>query len=592
MAGRLRTLLFWSVRSACGAPEIAEASLPERGAYVDEEFASALRPLGFRPARWTSALVATMQRAALREGRDRRYVSLRGSLADLAASKSAFERLLWQQELQGILVIDCRDEHRLAVSRLLAHEDAPWIDEPPARGGQEICDDVLLRLRKGELLVLHRCTHEKFAIEMPAGVGPHRVLAAAARELGLVHGNKASLLRKRLDAATRRARASVPVFAAARSFASLSVATPAAWDLAFWDTTAIPEGARDLRQLQDVRVTGSSGTTGGAQRVHLLERALARERLGAETPIWNRAGAWRLGIVNRATNAFVVPSDFDRYRAVRKGRELKTTPGANPTLVPAHRFRRVADALRKFDPTALAGDAQFLVGLAPYLSRRDLPSLRQLILSNHASWEFQRRMLAAHFGVLPTILYHSGETGTIATSCRHGTWHMLETYAHYETFARGRPTAAGEEGLLVGTVFDARIRPLLRYALGDIVRLHATSSCPCGARGRTVTLDGRAAFTFRDGRGGWVSPARVDRALARTRGVRYMQVAREERELVLRFVGSPAANIPIEQFADLVGLRVRAERIRSLPTLSVGGKLALFDVKPEDARPVEHFLGT
>lgn len=579
------TVVVWSLRDE--APGVVSWTTRGAGAVVDAELVAGLVARGFLATKRRSALAASLHELARREGRDVRILDLCGAARDLRSRLPQIERLLFSQERSGVFVVHGEGSSHAKARRALrgycSKRGASWttaaaVEHARWPGNAGLCNNLLWRKKGDEIIVLHRCTHEQFGVRHAPPAQPAALIGGARELMGLDHPLGSDFVQQRLKETLARARRTVPVFRGARSFHTLPVATPGAWAEQFWETTSIPARQRTFEDRPDLHVKSSSGTSLGTQRTHVVELAVAEDRYAAETSMWERVSPWRVAIVNRPTNLFPVDASYDKYRSLRKTKELRATPGANPTEVRAHRWKLLAGAIEAQDPTALGGDAQYLVGLSRYLSKSHLPALRQVILSNHASWSFQRRDLEQHFGVELKALYHAGETSMIGASCRHGKWHLLETYAHYEVFASGRPVGPGERGLLVVTLFDSHVRPLLRYALGDIVRLEERA-CPCGRPGRTVLLDGRAAFTFRDGRGRWVTPRQVDAALRPTRGVQHLAVRREPSSVILRFIGAPDAVIPAAHLAEALALPVRIERVDSLPLASSGGKLELFSVQ-------------
>ncbi|APR88359.1 CapK protein, putative [Minicystis rosea] len=583
------TVVVWSLRD--GAPTVASWATRGAGAVSDAELASGLIHRGFAGTKKRSSLVMALHDLAHGEGRDVRVLDLSGTLRDLRARLGQMERLLFSQERSLVLVVRGEGAPYARARRVLrawsSKRGTAFTRAAGVKPG--LCSNLLWRVEREEIIVLHRCTHERFGVPHAPPVAPTARIAEAGAAMGLDHPPGHDFVEQRIAETFERARRTVPVFRDAQSFDGLSVATPEAWAARFWDTTSIPADQRALGDRPDLRVSASSGTSIGAQRAHVVEDAVAADRYAAETSLWERVNPWRVAIVNRPTNLFPVDIFYDRYRSKRQAKDLRATPGANPTDIREHRWKRLAGAIAAYNPTALAGDAQYLVGLSQHLSKSDLPALRQLILSNHASWSFQKRDLGQCFGVEPTALYHAGETATIAVSCRHQRWHLLETHAHYEVFARGRPVGPGERGLLVATMFDSHVRPLLRYALGDIVTL-SEQACPCGRPGRTVSLEGRAAFSFRDGRGQWVTPRQVDTALLPTRGVHHLSVRRETSGVVLEMIGTPDAVVPAGALADMLGLPVRVERASVLPLAARGGKLTLFSVPAGESLSEDAFV--
>lgn len=77
--------------------------------------------------------------------------------------------------------------------------------------------------------------------------------------------------------------------------------------------------------------------------------------------------------------------------------------------------------------------------------------------------------------------YAATETASIASTCRHGGWHLYEDFVIAEPVDDDHQLVpAGTTGsrLLVTPLFT-RTLPLIRYELTDAVRL-ATRACPCG----------------------------------------------------------------------------------------------------------------
>jgi phenylacetate-coenzyme A ligase PaaK-like adenylate-forming protein len=107
--------------------------------------------------------------------------------------------------------------------------------------------------------------------------------------------------------------------------------------------------------------------------------------------------------------------------------------------------------------------------------------------------EALRRRAQAALGVPVWDSYGATELAPIAAQCGHGRLHPLEDRAIFEVAdAQRRALPPGQIGKqLLLTVFGRRTQPLIRYALGDRVRL-LPGPCTCGrALQRLAVVAGR-----------------------------------------------------------------------------------------------------
>lgn len=118
--------------------------------------------------------------------------------------------------------------------------------------------------------------------------------------------------------------------------------------------------------------------------------------------------------------------------------------------------------------------------------------------STHVSWvtvssenllESHRHAIRRMFGVAPRQQYGMTEAVAMFSECPQGRLHVDEDYSRVEFVAAPEIPGACR---IVGTTLDNDLFPLLRYQVGDIVRLTAPGACPCGRQGRIVaSIDGR-----------------------------------------------------------------------------------------------------
>jgi phenylacetate-CoA ligase len=115
--------------------------------------------------------------------------------------------------------------------------------------------------------------------------------------------------------------------------------------------------------------------------------------------------------------------------------------------------------------------------------------VRWITLSSENLLERQRKAIRRMFGVEPRQQYGMVEGVALVSECPEGRLHVDEDYSLVEFVpVSGMPGACR----LVGTALDNEVFPLVRYQVGDIMRLAAPEPCPCGRSGRIVaSIDGR-----------------------------------------------------------------------------------------------------
>ncbi len=146
-----------------------------------------------------------------------------------------------------------------------------------------------------------------------------------------------------------------------------------------------------------------------------------------------------------------------------------------------------ADALRR----VVAGGADYLYGYSSLLMRfagglgvadtPHVPGLKLIVTTAEASTAAERHWLGRVLGGVVADEYGCSETDIIAFTCPEGGRHLMSENVLVETLP-----VDGQPGLseIVVTDLTNTLMPMLRYRLGDLVRL-SERSCSCG---RTLPL--------------------------------------------------------------------------------------------------------
>ncbi len=121
-------------------------------------------------------------------------------------------------------------------------------------------------------------------------------------------------------------------------------------------------------------------------------------------------------------------------------------------------------------------------------------------------YEHERKILEEVFSCSVSNIYSAREVGHMAGQCNHGSYHINQEHVIVERYEQAGNGAGGEEGELLVTPLDISLMPFIRYRMGDIGRV-AASTCSCG---RTLPVLqeflGRTGEIFRTKDGRMISP--------------------------------------------------------------------------------------
>ena len=240
-------------------------------------------------------------------------------------------------------------------------------------------------------------------------------------------------------------------------------------DLQTADTGRIIAAGVDPRRCT---VRHTNGSTGTPLRVYLT-----REDQSVRSLIELRS-LQRLGVRFRDRLASVGPLGR-RRRRLHERLGIYSTHRVSGDLPPQEQLAR----LSVLQPTVLWFYPTMLRALlaAADGGLRDWIQPRMLITSAEMLDDLLREQVRNDLGVDPYSAYGANETGRIAMECpaREGL-HINTDHVVLESWAEGRPAEPSEAGAALVTTLDTDGMPLLRYRLGDRVRL-LDKRCSCGS---------------------------------------------------------------------------------------------------------------
>ena len=190
---------------------------------------------------------------------------------------------------------------------------------------------------------------------------------------------------------------------------------------------------------------------------------------------------------------------------------------------PRH-FERMARELRSFQPVILEANPSLLARLAWWAIDEgvELYSPEAVVFT----FEFISKIhIAAIRKVFSSALissYGTTETGFVLEECEHGLLHQNVDFCRIDFHPLKDRYGGPELGRMLVTTFQNPWNIVLRFDVGDLIRLHPSGECACGRREGLIAdaIEGRASnATFTTG-GGLVTTMALDEALAAVDGVR------------------------------------------------------------------------
>ncbi|MEO1366051.1 MAG: AMP-binding protein, partial [Acidobacteriota bacterium] len=290
------------------------------------------------------------------------------------------------------------------------------------------------------------------------------------------HGER---LRRRLDDAARH----VPAYAARRPGAPLD-----AWPLL--EKSALrrdPESFLDARlNPRNLYAEHTSGTSGTPLRLfwsrrtvrawYALSEARSRSWYGvSRRDRWAILGGQLVADPRRTRPPFWVWNAGLRQLYLSSYHLSAALAGHYLEALEAHRIRYLWGY-----PSALATLAALALEATDGRGARHL-GLKVAIANAEPVLGTQRRLVEEAFGCPLRETYGMAELATAASECEHGRLHLWPDVGRVEVLDDdGRPVPRGEAGRLVATGLVSDAQPLVRYVVGDRLRLSDDDGCPCG----------------------------------------------------------------------------------------------------------------
>ena len=320
----------------------------------------------------------------------------------------------------------------------------------------------------------------------------------------------------------RQAGVSIGSLALEKEFRKIPIMTRA--DLSLPQSELCSSSA-DANSLIEIR---TSGTTGAPARVFI-------------SPEDKR---WRQAVRGRASEALGIEQWFRTAHLLFNDRSLNRSRPLRDRVAEwavrrRSRYQRpfyftyscseILDELERYSPMVVEGTPAYLENLAQAAkSTKSLPRLEAVVSAVDLLDRSRRKRLERFYGCPVYDIYGSRDAGVMGWECpeRSGL-HMNIDTSFYEVVKDGREVSPGESGELLITSLTDFAMPLVRYRVGDVVRLGG-DQCACG-RGLPMLkmVEGRASDFLELGNGRSVSPHELLSAVQEVEGVPAFQMVAE-----------------------------------------------------------------
>jgi phenylacetate-CoA ligase len=228
----------------------------------------------------------------------------------------------------------------------------------------------------------------------------------------------------------------------------------------------------------------SSGSTGTP--VQILFSYGMHQRLSAavETRIKNWAGLSRFdarGMIGgrRVVNDGVSGGPFYRYNLFEKQVYFSAYH------IAASNAGDYLNGIKKYDLQYMTGYAMSNFFLARFIEEMNLkaPPLKAVITSSEKLTPEMRETFKRVYQCKTFDSYSGVEACGLISECEFGGLHISPDVGIFEIIKEdGSPCKPGEEGEVVSTGFLNYDQPLIRYRIGDMVKLSTQQNCSCGRK--------------------------------------------------------------------------------------------------------------
>jgi phenylacetate-CoA ligase len=251
---------------------------------------------------------------------------------------------------------------------------------------------------------------------------------------------------------------------------------------------------------------------------------------------------------------------------------------ADPTHWSNANYDRMFEEWTAYAPLGVEADPAYLALLVRAATKRGirLPSPEFVTLTYETTTRAMRRDIGRVLDAPLFQLYGATEAGVLFMECEHGHLHPNERHSHIDLVPL---TGSGDLARVLVTTLGRAWMPLLRYDIGDVVRVAESRACDCGLESDgplLVRVEGRQSDCI-EVNGKTITPLMVDDAIHAALGpeatIEQWQLNRDTL-LVVDAASRRSATIAAEAVGALLARPIRSEHVSAIAP-EVSGKYRL-----------------
>ena len=184
----------------------------------------------------------------------------------------------------------------------------------------------------------------------------------------------------------------------------------------------------------------------------------------------------------------------------------------------ARHMERMARELEIFRPVILEANPSLLARLAWWAADngRELYNPGVIVFTYEFPSKIHINAIRKAFGTPMVSSYGSTETGFVLMQCEDGLFHQNSDFCRIDFHPLRERHGGPLLGRILATTFDNPWASIVRFDIGDIVRLHPGNTCTCGRNHAVIaeSIEGRAANATFTTNGDLVTTMALDDRLA------------------------------------------------------------------------------
>jgi phenylacetate-CoA ligase len=233
-------------------------------------------------------------------------------------------------------------------------------------------------------------------------------------------------------------------------------------------------------------------------------------------------------------------SGYLPFEKRRLGRFLFLNEKVNPAEWTRAHMDRMVDELNRFQPQSLEANPSFLARLSRHIvrTRKRVVQPAMIFLTYEYPSVLHSRAIREAFDAPLASSYGCTECGYIFMECEAGRLHENTQFCRVDFLPMAEEHGGPQVGRILVTTFQNPWYLVVRFDVGDLVRLETRGRCPCGRNGgiTLAAIEGRVKNVTMTPGGRAVTQREIDDALSGVAGVEEYQVLQIHRAEYTAFI--------------------------------------------------------